>query len=78
VLLDEPGDTVREDARLAAARAGKDQQWPVVGGHGRPLRRVQSGEEIDRPLRGRRGGHSQCTGKFTREHEWETARRDEV
>ena len=58
-LLDQPGDPVREHARLAAAGAGEDQQWPIVGGHGCPLRRIQSGEEIDRPLRGRRGRHTQ-------------------
>ena len=42
-LLDQPGDAVGEHARLATAGAGKDQQWPIVRGHCRPLRRVQSG-----------------------------------
>ena len=42
-LLDQPGDAVGEHTRLATAGAGKDQQRPIVGGHGRPLRRVQPG-----------------------------------
>ncbi len=42
-LLDQAGDAVREHACLATARAGKDEQRPIVCGHGRPLRRVQPG-----------------------------------
>jgi hypothetical protein len=37
-------DAVREDARLAGARAGDDEQRPFGGEDGLPLSRVQVGE----------------------------------
>ena len=42
-LLDEPGDPVGQDPCLAAARAGEDQQRPIIGRHRGALRRIQSG-----------------------------------
>ena len=42
-LLDQPGDAMRQDARFAAARAGKDQQRAIIGRHGSALRRIQAG-----------------------------------
>jgi hypothetical protein len=43
---DDVGDAVGEDPRLAAARAGEDQQWPVGRLDGAALRLVEAREEI--------------------------------
>ena len=42
-LLDQPGNPVRQDPRLAAARASKDQQRAIAGRDGSALRRIESG-----------------------------------
>ncbi len=41
----EPGDPVRDDARLAAAGAREHEEGPVARRHGVALRRIQLGEE---------------------------------
>ena len=41
VRVDQVRDAVREDARLARARAGDDEQRPLGREHGLPLGRVQ-------------------------------------
>ena len=42
-LLDQPCNPVRQDPRLAAARASKDQQRAIAGRDGSALRRIESG-----------------------------------
>jgi hypothetical protein len=43
-----PRDAVGDDARLAAARAGQNQQGPLAVLHGLPLLLIESLEEIHR------------------------------
>ena len=45
LLAREPGDPVRDDARLAASGAGEDEERPVAGGDGLALRGIQIVEE---------------------------------
>ncbi len=49
MLEDHPGDAMCQDTRLAAARAGQDQQRPRAVHHGLALRGVQV---LERPVHG--------------------------
>ena len=43
-LADQPGDAIRDDARLAGSGSGQDEQRPVAVRDGFALLRVESGE----------------------------------
>ncbi len=40
-LLNQVGDTIRDDARLASARARQDKDWPIDGEHSLALLGIQ-------------------------------------
>ena len=50
MLLDQVGDAIGDDARLAAARAGQDQHRPIDGLDRLPLLRIELGEERKKQL----------------------------
>ena len=53
---EEIGDAMRDDARLAASRAGEDEQWSLRRGHGIPLRVIERSEKGVADRGGRRHG----------------------
>ena len=53
-VLEQPGHTVDEGARLAAARPGNDEGAAARGGHGGELLLVQLGRVVDAGAGGRR------------------------
>jgi hypothetical protein len=55
--VDEVREPVREDARLARAGSGEDQERPVAVRHSRALGRVQPVEEGGDVVVGGRHGH---------------------